>query len=184
MCSDRLVEGNQLFSSKILEQDPAYFEDLQAGQSPDYFVISCSDSRVSPSVISNSPLGTMFVHRNIANQVRKDDDSLAASLYYALVHLKVKKIIIKGHTGCGGVAAAQGGNEEPHLKGWIKGIKEGFSSQGYSADNDLQELVKANVKAQVEQMKNHPVYKEYGGNTEVAGYLFDLGSGKLEQLDV
>ncbi|WP_082235313.1 carbonic anhydrase [Halobacillus massiliensis] len=184
MSSDRLVKGNQSFTSKILEQDPIFFENLKTGQSPEYFVISCSDSRVSPSVISESPLGTMFVHRNIANQVRENDESLTSSLYYALAHLKVKKVIIKGHTECGGVAAAKAGNEEPYLKSWIGGIKEGFTNQGHSTEDDLNELVKANVKAQVEQMRQHPVYKEYGKDTEVEGYLFHLGSGKLEKLDV
>ncbi|WLR52017.1 carbonic anhydrase [Bacillus tianshenii] len=183
MAPDRLIEGNEAFSQKVLKQDPAFFKELQAGQSPEYFVIACSDSRVSPSVIADTPLGTMFVHRNIANQVNEEDDSLSASLYFALVHLKVKKVIVKGHTGCGGVAAAQAGNEEPYLKEWVSEIRSGFENQGCSAEDELNELVKANIRRQVEKMKQHPVYKKYGENVDVEGYLFHLNSGKLEKLD-
>ncbi|GGK12808.1 hypothetical protein GCM10010965_02240 [Caldalkalibacillus thermarum] len=59
------------------------------------------------------PLGHLFVHRNIANQVHPEDESFSASLYYALKHLKVKKIVIQGHTGCGGLTAAWQNNDEP-----------------------------------------------------------------------
>ncbi|MFG6117445.1 carbonic anhydrase [Halobacillus sp. MO56] len=182
MSPDQLVKGNETFKDKILKEDPAYFDKLKEGQTPEFFVVACSDSRVSPSVISETPLGTMFVHRNIANQVNVNDESLAASLYYALVHLKVKKIIIKGHTGCGGVAAAKDGNEEPYLKGWIKGIRKGFQSQNRSPQDELNELVKANIREQIEKMKQHPVYKKYGKDTELAGYLFHLETGVLEEL--
>nr|WP_276541065.1 carbonic anhydrase [Salipaludibacillus agaradhaerens] len=61
------------------------------------------------------PLGRMFIHRNIANQVSTHDESFSAGLYYALTHLKVKSILVEGHTDCGGVKAAWHGNGEENL---------------------------------------------------------------------
>ncbi|THG88660.1 carbonate dehydratase, partial [Alkalihalobacillus alcalophilus ATCC 27647 = CGMCC 1.3604] len=110
-----LRKKNEEFIQRIKEQDPTFFDELKKGQTPEFFVLSCSDSRVSPSVITQMPLGHMFVHRNIANQVVTEDESFSASLYYALKHLKVKKIVIKGHTDCGGVKAAWLENDEQEL---------------------------------------------------------------------
>ncbi|MGX4670367.1 carbonic anhydrase [Cerasibacillus sp. JNUCC 74] len=100
-----LIKNNEDFIRKMQEEDPDFFRHLQQGQHPEFFVLACSDSRVSPSAISQMKLGNMFIHRNIANQVSNNDDSFSAGLYYALVHLKVSHIIIKGHTECGGIHA-------------------------------------------------------------------------------
>lgn len=175
-----LRRKNEEFIRKIKEINPAYFDELKKGQAPEYFVLSCSDSRVSPSVITQMPLGHMFVHRNIANQVVSDDESFSASLYFALKHLKVKAIIVKGHTGCGGIKAASSDKEENELRGWISHIRNSFPND--SSELSLDELAKINVLQQVENLKTHPIYKTYGDNVEIRGCLFHVESGELERL--
>lgn len=177
-----ISEGNKLFRQKMKEQDPKYFEELQKGQSPEYFVVSCSDSRVSPSVITEAPLGEMFVHRNIANQVDIEDESFAASLYYALKHLKVKKIIIKGHTDCGGVKAAWYENDDEELQRWITNVKKGLPHTEKKISIPLNELSRLNVIRQVENLKQHPIYKKYGEGVVIVGYLFHIENGELEKV--
>jgi carbonic anhydrase len=182
MGTTELIQRNEKFIEEMLHKDKHYFQCLKEGQAPEYFVLACSDSRVDPSIISQMPLGKMFVHRNIANQVAADDESLEASLYFALVHLKVKAIIIEGHTGCGGIQAAWSGNHEPHLKKWIEHIQKSLPNKETNPDHSLDELAKQNVIKQVENLKKHPVYKQYGRGVEVQGYLFDLATGKLERV--
>lgn len=177
-----LLKKNEAFIRRIKEINPSYFEELKKGQSPEFFVLSCSDSRVSPSIITQMPLGQMFVHRNIANQVILEDESFSASLYFALEHLKVKKIIVKGHTGCGGIHAAWADTNDEELQWWIEKVRKNLPEKEKNEALTLDELTKINVLRQVENIKNHPIYKKYGENVLVSGYLFHVESGELEKL--
>ncbi|MFS1511281.1 carbonic anhydrase [Chengkuizengella sp. SCS-71B] len=182
-----ITKQNEQFVTEILQQDPDYFNKLAEGQSPEYFVLACSDSRVSPSVIANMPLGNMFVHRNVANQVVEGDHSFSAGLYYALKHLKVKKILIEGHTHCGGIQAACEMNRQEKQKDdgfqlWISEIEKNIPSKHQCDSLTSFELSKLNVLNQIENVKKHPVYIKYGSNVEIIGFVFDLSSGKLEKI--
>ncbi|MDP5276670.1 carbonic anhydrase [Chengkuizengella axinellae] len=192
-----LSKQNEQFILEMKKQDPIFFSNLSQGQSPEYFVLACSDSRVSPSITANMPLGHFFVHRNVANQVVESDDSFSAGLYYALKHLQIKKIIIEGHTNCGGIDAAcktrqQYGQKqeldqkskdsqtaEEGIMTWISEIQKNLHVQQQCKDLTNFELVKLNVLNQIENVKEHPVYKKYGESVEISGYVFDLSSGKL-----
>jgi carbonic anhydrase len=63
------------------------------------------------------------VHRNIANQVITNDTNAMSVIKYAIEHLKVEHIIVCGHYGCGGVAAAANDIKEEFLGDWLSGIK-------------------------------------------------------------
>src|SRR5699024_10496625 len=126
-------------------KNPQFFDELKKGQTPEFFVLACCDSRVTPSTITQVPLRQMFIHRNIANQVVLEDDGFTASLYFALNHLKVKKIIIKGHTDCGGIKAAQQNNNDHALERWIKHIKKCLPDESNKEQYNLADLAKINV---------------------------------------
>ncbi|WP_096439445.1 carbonic anhydrase [Alteribacter populi] len=179
-----LKQKNINFQKKWLKDDPHFFEKMKEGQDPDFLVVACSDSRVCPTTITDMPPGHMFIHRNIANQVVESDESFEASLYYALVHLKVKYILIKGHTGCGGVQAAWDHNEEDGLKSWLAHVKNSLPTDRESRDWTPEKLSKFNVLHQVEKLKEHPVYQKYGEGVPIIGALFDLGSGELDVFDL
>ncbi len=177
-----VLEKNRKFIEDMKKGDQEFFDKLAQGQHPDTFIISCSDSRVSPSVIMQSSLGQIFVHRNIANQVIQQDLSLNAGLYYALKHLKVKEVAIIGHTDCGGVKAAFTTSEDADFCAWTAYIRENLPKDNldqYTVDD----LVRLNVLAQVQRVKDHPIYNKYGLNTEVIGYIFHIKTGYLETLD-
>ncbi|MBO8155528.1 MAG: carbonate dehydratase [Bacillaceae bacterium] len=182
MKEKEIFQQNEEFVHDMIQSNSDFFNELKEGQHPDFFVIACSDSRVSPSVISKIPLGNSFTHRNIANQVSKDDESFNAGLYYALKHLKVKTIIIEGHTGCGGVAAAWNQNDEPELQGWISKVKNSLPDKEGNEDLSAEELSRQNVLKQVEHLKSHPIYQKYGQGVAILGLLFHLESGKLEKV--
>lgn len=175
-----IKEKNNLFIKRMKEINPLFFDQLKQGQTPDYFVLSCSDSRVSPSIVTQMPLGRMFTHRNIANQVNENDESLSASLYYALKHLKVKTILVKGHTDCGGVKAAWENNNEKELAPWLAQINNILPTNKH--EYSLDELTKINVIEQVKRVKEHPIFKQYGDGVHVIGCLFHVESGELECL--
>lgn len=180
MDSKELTKNNEMFIRNKKQADPNYFEKLRKGQTPEFFVLACSDSRVSPSVITQMPLGEMFIHRNIANQVNADDESFSTSLYYALVHLKVKKIIVKGHTDCGGVKAAWNKVDDVELGGWLGKIRMELPNRDHNGHLSLDELAKDNLINQIKNIKQHPIYLEYGQSIEILGALFHVESGELE----
>ena len=96
--------GNQEFLNK-LENDRALKsrrDELVKGQHPEVLVITCSDSRVVPEYIFNCSLGDIFVIRTAGNVINEGE---LATVEYAIEHLKVKRIVVLGHTHCGAVHA-------------------------------------------------------------------------------
>lgn len=179
----RLKLENKAWAQGINEIDPTYFPEIAKGQSPEILWIGCSDSRISLSALTNTVPGELFVHRNIANNIREDDANILSVLEYAVKYLQVKYIIVCGHTRCGGVQAAFDGIDNPVLSKWIDNISElKFSKKPTSAE----ELVDLNVKAQIDTLKSLPVVKEAwdkGQKLELIGLTLELETGLLREVD-
>ena len=77
--------------------------------------IGCSDSRVTPERITSAKAGELFVHRNIGNAVAPLDLNAATVLEYAINHLKVKDIVVCGHSDCGACKALDANLEHDHM---------------------------------------------------------------------
>ena len=101
-----IFDGNRKWQKEMLAKDPQYFEKLAKGQSPEFLLIGCSDSRVGAQEIMGLRQGELFVHRNIANVVVHTDINLLSVIFYAVNVLKVREILVLGHYGCGGIQAA------------------------------------------------------------------------------
>ena len=74
-------------------------------------VISCSDSRVDPETIFSAMPGELFVVRNVANLVPPYETGgkfhgVSSAIEFAVLNLRIKHLIVMGHSGCGGVKAA------------------------------------------------------------------------------
>jgi len=108
----RLIDGYHAFTATRLPLERSRFQKLaETGQHPEVMVICCCDSRVSPEVIFDALPGELFVVRNVANLVPPYSPSglfthgVSAALEFAVQNLKVKYIIVMGHSHCGGVRA-------------------------------------------------------------------------------
>lgn len=119
-----LLAGNKTFIEKSLNEDPEFFEKLAKGQKPPVLWIGCADSRVPANQITNTPPGEVFVHRNIANMVNHSDMNMLSVLDYAVNVLEVQHVIVTGHYGCGGVAAAMTNQQFGLIDNWLRHIKD------------------------------------------------------------
>ncbi len=105
------IEGYQEFKDIEIQNYKALFKDLvEHGQKPKALFIGCSDSRVVPTLITNSLPGELFVVRNIGNfvapfQPDSEFHATAAAIEYATDVLEVENIIVCGHSDCGAIGA-------------------------------------------------------------------------------
>ncbi|MCC6700927.1 MAG: carbonic anhydrase [Fluviicola sp.] len=187
-----IFEGNKEWIKNTLDKDPNFFNNLSEGQSPEYLWIGCSDSRVPANEIVNLPPGSIFVQRNIANQVGNTDMNLLSVVYYAVKYLKVKHILVVGHYGCGGVLAAMSNNSFGFLDNWLVAIKNVYSKYQDTLDmiDDLEKrgdmLVELNVIEQVRNLaKISFIQKEWknGEYPQIHGLVYSLKDGVLKDLD-
>jgi carbonic anhydrase len=191
-----LLANNRRFVAEQLALDARYFEHLAEGQQPEFLWIGCSDSRVSPNLLTGTGAGEVFVHRNIANLVVLTDMNLLSVLQYAVEVLRVNHVIVCGHHGCGGVKAAMSelGGELPHgiahglIDNWLRAVKDielHFEHElaPLDAEARLRRLVELNVIEQVHNLaKTHIVQQAWKQRQQpfIHGWVFDVGTGCLD----
>src|SRR5689334_23981448 len=152
---DHLKANNRAWSEQKIAADAGFFQRLEAQQAPEYLWIGCADSRVPANEIVGLDPGQMFVHRNVANLAPPQDANYLSVLQFAVDVLKVKHVIVVGHYGCGGVAAAVDGQRRGLVDHWLHPIRE--LAQAHSAELDaipeenarLNRLCELNVIRQV-----------------------------------
>ena len=101
-----LFERNRRWAESIERRTPGFFTRLLEQQAPQYLWMGCADSRVPANELIGLLPGEVFVHRNIANVVVHADLNCLSVIQFAVDVLKVRHIIVVGHSRCGGVTAA------------------------------------------------------------------------------
>jgi carbonic anhydrase len=190
---DSLLKGNAEWVERRLKDDPEYFKTLAKGQSPEVLWIGCSDSRVPANEVTGTKPGEVFVHRNIANVCVHSDMNMLSVLDYAVNVLKVKHVIVAGHYGCGGVAAAMSHKQFGLIDNWLRNIKDVYRLHSHELDRitdettKLNRLVELNVVEQVYNLCKTTIVQNAWGSgqdLEVHGWVIDLGTGLVKDLKV
>ena len=190
---DRLLQGNKDWVAAQLAEDPSYFNKLAKGQSPEVLWIGCADSRVPANEVTNTKPGEVFTHRNIANMCIHSDMNMLSVLDYAVNVLKVKHIIVSGHYGCGGVAAAIGNKQHGLIDNWLRHIKDVYRLHAYELDLIVDEterinrLVELNVVEQVYNLCKTTIVQnawKVRSDLEVHGWIIQLDTGFVKDLNV
>ena len=189
---ESLLARNIEWSAARHDADPGYFARLAALQSPEFFWIGCSDSRVPANVVAGLDPGEVFVHRNVANVVHSTDMNLLSALEFAVEALKVREIIVCGHYGCGGVKAAT--EDLPHglSDHWLEPIRRLARSYAVDlaaceGDEDRRDkLAELNVIEGVRRVSETPILQKAwarGADVRVHGLIYGLKDGRLRNLD-
>ena len=190
---DELLANNQRWVSERLAEDPEFFLRLSKVQQPEILWIGCSDSRVPANQITGLQPGEVFVHRNIANVVPREDVNSASVIQFAVTSLKVRHIIVCGHYGCGGIQAAFKDQLEDPLEIWvehIRRIRATHEDELAALEDDQQRwrrLCELNVLAQVDNLARLRVVRrawEKGEKLVIHGWIYDLRDGLLNDLGV
>ncbi len=188
----QLLNNNREWSKKTKEEDPLFFERLEAIQKPEHLWIGCSDSRVPANQIVDMAPGELFVHRNIANQVVHTDFNCLSVVQYAIEVLKVRHIIVCGHYGCGGIQASLGHDEYGVVDNWLRHIKDTIYAHKEELDQlegkqKTDRLCELNVIAQVQNLARTKAVQyawDRGQILGIHGWVYSLHDGLIKDLDV
>jgi len=188
-----LLDQNQTWAADRIAEDPEFFARLAKQQAPEYLWIGCSDSRVPANQITGLAPGEVFVHRNIANVVVHTDFNLLSVVQYAVDVLEVEHIIVCGHYGCGGVAAAMGDQPVGLIDNWLRHIRDVRQKHegelaGIADDKDrLNRLCELNVVEQVKNVCHTSIVQQAWRESQdlcVHGWIYGLEDGLLHDLGV
>lgn len=186
-----LLRRNRVWVEAKLAEDPGFFKKLAEGQRPPFLFFGCSDSRKCLNSMIGTGPGELFVHRNIANQVPLEDGNVQAVLEYAILNLRVRHVVVGGHTRCGGVGAALAGLEAGAVGAWLKDLRAlavahaGELEPLPSLLDRANRLSEINVVAQVRNVLLSPAYRqarEEGLAPTVHGWMIDLASGYIREM--
>jgi carbonic anhydrase len=190
---DHLKANNRAWAARKVSADPGFFTRLVGQQAPDYLWIGCADSRVPANEIVGLDPGELFVHRNVANLAPPQDANYLSVLQFAVDVIKVKHIIVVGHYGCGGIAAAVDGKRLGLVDHWLHPIREVFSEHQAMLEaipdlsTRLNRLCELNVIRQVKNVASDVFVQDAwarGQDLTVHGWVYTLGTGLVTDLNV
>jgi carbonic anhydrase len=188
-----LKANNRRWAAAKLAVDPGFFQRLAGQQSPEFLWIGCADSRVPANDIVGLDPGELFVHRNVANLAPPQDANYLSVLQFAVDVLKVKHIMVVGHYGCGGVAAAVDGKRRGLVDHWLHPIREiatrcKHELEAIDSDVDrLNRLCELNVIAQVKNVASDVFVQDAwarGQDISVHGWIYTIADGLVTDLGV
>lgn len=171
-----LKEGNARFAtdkSVLRNINAERRESLKNGQNPYAVIVSCSDSRVTPTTVFNAGLGELFDIRLAGNVV--DDDALG-SIEYAVEHLNTPLIVVMGHQSCGAVTATynevvKGEKVSGNMESFVKKITPSVNKNG-----TIDDAIHTNIDMVVKEISEDKGIKTLidQGKVKVVGVYYDL----------
>ncbi|HEU4460818.1 MAG TPA: carbonate dehydratase [Methylibium sp.] len=187
---DELLANNRAWADRQVRRDAGFFTRLLTQQTPQYMWIGCADSRVPANELVDLAPGDLFVHRNVANVVVHSDLNCLSVVQYATDVLKVRHIIVVGHSGCGGVAAVLHDRRAGIVDNWLRHVQDvrnWYANWLASVPEDqrLDALCELNVVEQATNVCRTTVVQDAwarGQELVVHGWFYALRDGLLHDL--
>ncbi|MFN7957857.1 MAG: carbonic anhydrase [Holophagaceae bacterium] len=191
----KLVQGIHHFQTQIFSSHKELFERLDRDQTPETLFITCSDSRISPNLITQTQPGELFILRNVGNLIPPYESmgGMAAGIEFAVASLQVKDIIICGHSNCGAMKALlepETVGELPATKAWLAHARTTerimWESYGHlKGDQLLHATVEENVLVQLENLRRHPAVAKAmaNGMLHLHAWVYKIETGEVFAFD-
>lgn len=192
----KILEGVAEFRRAVYPERKALFHKLATGQSPEILFITCSDSRIDPSLLTQADPGELFICRNAGNIVpphTRVAGGMTASIEFAVDALKVRHIIVCGHTDCGAMKGAMkpdGLTHLPHVCDWLDHSRAAATvvKEKHATDTDeekLNHLIHENVLMQLQHLRTHPTVaaRIATHKLEIHGWVYDIETGGVVAYD-
>jgi carbonic anhydrase len=198
---EKLTDRFRRFKHRLFAPNADHYEELATyGQSPEVMVISCCDSRVDPETIFTAMPGEMFVVRNVANLVPPYETGgkyhgVSTAIEFAVMNLRVKHLIVMGHSGCGGIKAALDQSaaiqtEAMFISRWMSMIDEPrlrvVAAHQMAPQAERQRMLELEaIKNSIKNLRTFPFVKteEDKGRLSLHGAYFEIASGTLSVLN-
>jgi len=193
-----LIQGIAAFQGHVFPGQRAMYQQLvRDGQHPSALIIGCADSRVSPEHITQAGPGELFVCRNAGNIVPPASDvvgGVSSAIEYAVVALKVRDIVVCGHSDCGamhGLMHRDALARMPAVAAWLRHAEaaERIVCEAYPEDMDEtarhHALALENVVVQLANLRTHPSVAAAlaKGTLRLHGWFFEIETGALLAYD-
>lgn len=167
---------------------------LGAGNAPEHkpemLLIGCVDARLDPHADIGIMKGKALIYRNIAALVagREGSLSVAAALEFAVIQMQVKRIVVMGHTACGGIRAFLEGGNTQAIRDYLRPleqVRQEAVQKGETLEEQARDMEKAAVLFSLENLMTYDVVKNAvsGGRLELVGWMLDTGNKLIWELD-
>jgi carbonic anhydrase len=192
----KLLSGLKQFQQEVFPHQRKLYESLAGGQEPRALLITCGDSRVVPTLFTQTEPGELFICRHVGNIVPPYGGpygGVSATVEYAVDALKVKHIIVVGHTDCGAMTAVLHPEKMaslPNVAGWLsyvsaaKQIVDALYPEA-SEEERLHQLTERNVLLQLKHLETHPpvAVAMAKGHVSLHGWMYHIDTGDVDAYD-
>ena len=182
---DRLMRGNFRFADDQAKRPRADGErrsELTHGQNPYAVILTCADSRVSPTLLFDQGLGDLFVLR-VAGNIH--GNAVIASIEYAVVNCGVRLVMVLGHAGCGAVTATVEGQSGGHIEHLSEVIRPAVTRAAALPGPLIDNAIRENAKGVAGALRaDPPILCEVtaSGQVEIVPAYYALATGEVELL--
>jgi carbonic anhydrase len=189
---EKLKQGARKFQSEVYpEKAEEYQHAATTPQQPHTLIIACADSRVDVESITSSGPGEVFVSRNVGNMVPPYGGQLggvSAVIEYAVAALKVKHVVVCGHSDCGAMKALlkpESTEKLPTVRHWLHNghaalmVAESSDAPDATPLERLKHLTEENVLMQLVHLRTHPSVAGAiaRGELTTSAWVYDIGTG-------
>jgi carbonic anhydrase len=189
---EKLKAGVRKFQAEVHAENSEHYERAaNTPQAPHTLIIACADSRVDVEAITSSRPGEIFVTRNVGNMVPPYSGTpggVTAVIEYAVAALKVRHVVVCGHSDCGAMKALlhpESTDDLPTVKYWLHHgqaalmVADSMKHKNESPIEKLHRLTEENVLMQLVHLKTHPSVAGAmaRGELTMSGWVYDIGSG-------
>jgi carbonic anhydrase len=193
---EKIVRGIHKFQSTLFSEQQDLFVQLSQGQQPETLLITCSDSRIVPDLLTQTQPGELFVIRNAGNIIPPygaANGGEGATLEFAVGALKVQHIVVLGHSHCGamkGLLHPETLTTLPLVAAWLKHseatravVRESY--EGLSEAELLNAAIKENVLVQLDNLRTYPAVaaRLAKGDLTLHAWLYEIESGRILAYD-